>query len=61
MNGHTKALHKAEIRDRLQALDYEVHALKLNSGHLARKFGLTDNSESDAKSFLSVSGSLEEG
>ncbi|EXM13265.1 hypothetical protein RAB80_007269 [Fusarium oxysporum f. sp. vasinfectum] len=57
----TKALNEAEIQDRLQTLEYEAHALKLGSGPLACKFGLTDNLEYDAKSFLSVSESLEEG
>ncbi|KAF5704912.1 hypothetical protein FMUND_12326 [Fusarium mundagurra] len=57
----TKARHEAEIRDRLQALDYEVHSLKLGSGSLARKFGLNENLEYDAKSFLSVSESMEDG
>ncbi|KAG5771739.1 hypothetical protein H9Q72_001808 [Fusarium xylarioides] len=57
----TMVRHQAEIRDRLQTLDYEVYSLKLGSGSLARKFGLNDNLEYDAKSFLSVSESLEEG
>ncbi|CVK96754.1 uncharacterized protein FMAN_11083 [Fusarium mangiferae] len=57
----TMTRHNAEIQDRLQALEYEVHALKLGSGSLARRFGLNDNLEYDAKSFLSVSESLEEG
>ncbi|KAJ4277094.1 hypothetical protein NW764_008335 [Fusarium oxysporum] len=60
MELHTKTLHEAEIQDRLQALEYEAHALKLGSGPMARKFGLTDSLEYDAKSFLSVSESLEE-
>lgn len=29
MELHTKALHEAEIQDRLQALEYEAHALNL--------------------------------
>lgn len=57
----TVTRHNAEIQDRLQALEYEVHALKMGSGPLARKFGLNDNLEYDAKSFLSVSESLEDG
>ncbi|RBQ78552.1 hypothetical protein FVER14953_21459 [Fusarium verticillioides] len=56
-----KASHEAEIRDRLHALDYEVHALKLGSGSLARKFGLNEYLENDAGSFLAVSESLEDG
>ncbi|KAF5581424.1 hypothetical protein FPANT_8945 [Fusarium pseudoanthophilum] len=57
----TKARHEAEIRDRLHALDYQVHALKLDSGSMARKFGLNENLENDAGSFLAVSESLEDG
>ncbi|KAF5613021.1 fluconazole resistance protein, partial [Fusarium sp. NRRL 25303] len=57
----TVTRHNAEIQDRLQALEYEVHVLKLGSGSLARRFGLNNNLEYDAKSFLSVSESLEEG
>ncbi|KAF5687845.1 hypothetical protein FDENT_5135 [Fusarium denticulatum] len=57
----TKARHETEIRDRLHALDYEVHALKLGSGSLARRFGLNEYLENDAGSFLSVSESLEDG
>ncbi|KAF5639289.1 hypothetical protein F52700_4141 [Fusarium sp. NRRL 52700] len=55
------ARHNTEIRDRLLALEYEVHTLNLGCAPLARKFGLNDNLEYDAKSFLSVSESLEEG
>ncbi|CZR46037.1 uncharacterized protein FPRO_11484 [Fusarium proliferatum ET1] len=55
------ARHNGEIQDRLRALEYEVHALKLGSGSLARRFGLNENLECDAKSFLSVSESLEDG
>ncbi|KAF5684320.1 hypothetical protein FCIRC_4024 [Fusarium circinatum] len=55
------ALHNTEIRDRLQALEYEVHTLNLGCAPLARKFGLNDNLEYDAMSFLSVSESLQEG
>ncbi|EWZ46313.1 hypothetical protein FOZG_02464 [Fusarium oxysporum Fo47] len=51
MEPHTKALHEAEIQDRLQALDRPS----------ARKFGLTENPIFDANSFSSVSESLEEG
>ncbi|EWG47594.1 hypothetical protein FVEG_16159 [Fusarium verticillioides 7600] len=47
-----KTSHEAEIRDRLHALDYEVHALKLGSRSLARKFGLNEYLENDAGSFL---------
>ncbi|KAF5971124.1 hypothetical protein FCOIX_10031 [Fusarium coicis] len=61
MEVHMAARHEAEIRDRLHALDYEVHALKLGSGSLARRFGLNEYRENDAGSFLSVSESLEDG
>ncbi|EGU80024.1 hypothetical protein FOXB_09463 [Fusarium oxysporum f. sp. conglutinans Fo5176] len=61
MELHTKALHEAEIQDRLQALEYKAHVLMLGSGPLAPKFGLTKNPIFDAKSFLSVSESLKEG
>ncbi|KAG4253154.1 hypothetical protein FPRO03_07114 [Fusarium proliferatum] len=57
----TTARHNGEIQDRLRALEYEIHALKLGSGSLARRFGLNENLECDAKSFLSVSESLEDG
>ncbi|KAF4950556.1 hypothetical protein FGADI_8115 [Fusarium gaditjirri] len=60
MELHTKTHHEAQIRDRLQALEYEVHALRMDSGSLARKFGLTENPVIGG-SFLSVSESLEEG
>ncbi|KAF5247213.1 hypothetical protein FANTH_6470 [Fusarium anthophilum] len=55
------ALHNTEIRDRLHALEYEVHTLNLGCAPLARRFGLNDNLEYDAMSFLSVSESLQEG
>ncbi|KAF5966879.1 hypothetical protein FBULB1_11454 [Fusarium bulbicola] len=58
---NTMALHNTEIRDRLQALEYEVHTLNLGCAPLARKFGLNDNLEYDAVSFLSVSESLQDG
>lgn len=45
MEVHMAACHEAEIRDRVHALDYEVHALKLGSGSLARKFGLNEYRE----------------